>query len=131
MPYQPFWKIAKMHFFTHAWNLNFFGQIISFEVAKNLFIKCLWLRPSAFSSAISKIICILGSYKFLVYLECIRSYTSLVFWPFRSRSKQCGTVVGPQILSSLELGNHLWYYLCILILYVLSLSKCISYCKIW
>ena len=69
---------------------NILGQMHSLEVVNDtiFFIKCFWLRPSAYLSgkkwinriisksacAISKILFILGSYKFLAYLKPIRSY---------------------------------------------------------
>ena len=55
-PSQPILKNCQNGIFTHGWNLKFLGgQMTSFEVFKNSlyqtsFIKCLRLRPSAYTS---------------------------------------------------------------------------------
>ena len=129
MPYQPFWKIAKMALFYPCMKFEFFwGQMILFKVVKNnLFIKCLWLCPSAYLSgnkwinriisksacAISKILFILGSYKFLAYLECIRSYA----WSLGYSEPDLSSVIqdwkfvkvcGEQLISVLKFQNGTW-----------------------
>ena len=53
VPFWQFFRKADMALFNLCMKINsFLGQMISFEVVKNsqfqnLFIKCLWLRPSA------------------------------------------------------------------------------------
>ena len=109
------------HFLTYEWkSKKYWGQTISFELVKNsclqnLFIKCLWLHPSAYlrgwkwinriisklARGISKFLFILGLYKFLEYLEYIISFV----WSFGHSDPYLSRVKKQTYLEKLDIND--------------------------
>ena len=75
-----FWKIAKMTLFNPCMKFEFFWTKWLHLNWQTLFIKCLWLCPSAYSSKQNWINGI------------ISKIAHRHFWSFRSRSRQCDMI---------------------------------------